>query len=768
MIKNLKCCDTKEPLAAEAPFRFTFEVEDFSPKFMSAEIALNGNTVWQSGIVEFELPYVLCKAELSRRTCYTFAVTLTDEKGNEELVKTVFETGLFGDFEGAAFIGSSYCDTAPVIYKNADIKSTVNARLYLLSLGFAEVYINGEKVSDALYSPSSDYHKRPFMKLAYPLQDEFSYSQYYTSYDVSDLLQVGENHLAVLLGNGWYNQTFRRDEGNVEYGEPRFKLLLVTDEDKVISDEQWDALESPIVYNQLFIGEIYDGRMSLSDALFGCGDKSAVLVYQDEDAVLRSALFPPDRVIRTIKPELALDDGVKKIYDMGENSSGRVVITTSVKNGEKITLQYAETVKDGALYFPTSGRGQNQTDVYVSNGEKSQSYAPQFTWHGFRFFSVEGQIDMVECEIIHSDLQPSGYFRTSNVIINGIVDMYLNAQWSNTHLGVPSDCPHRERLGYTGDGQLTADTACFFADMRGFYRKWMRDIADGQCKKTGHVQHTAPFAGGGGGPSGWGGAIVIMPWSYYLHYGETDILEEYIDNMLRFVGYMESRSEEHLIVREEEGGWCLGEWCTPDKVELDPAFVNTCLYIDLLSIVIEIAKILGKEELVPELSKSIEQKRAAVKKKYYLNQNFDCGKQGAEVFAFKAGLLSSQEVKEKLLRYKTDALDTGIFGTPLLIDTLFEVGLEEVAISLLTRTEYPSFGYMLSEGATTLWEYFCGGSNNHPMFGAFVGVLIRRLLSIPYNSSTAGLKLDKLLSKTVGGLEVTRAAIHTPFGLKKV
>lgn len=749
MIKNLRVCDMEKQLAAEPPYRFTFEYEGIKPTSINAKITdTDGNAVWQYED-SFKLPYVLAKTDLKRLEKYTFEVNLTDDKDQSISASADFRVGLLGDFGDACTICSAYSDTAPVLHGSFDITDTKDGILYLLTLGFSKCYINGVPVSDDYFAVNSDYHKRDTanMRLIYPLNDEFSYSQYYRAYDVSDLLEVGENHIAVVLGNGWYNQCVRIDEGHVEYGEPKIKLMLKTKADTVISDEYFESLESPIVYNQLFVGEMHDLSIPFTPALFGDGDEiSSVMVCPEETAVLRAAHFPADRVVNTIKPKAVFKNDEYTIYDAGKNLSGIVEVTTSAEYGEKVTITFAEFLKpdvEGELSTGSAGK-MVQTDAFITSGKDNEKFSPMLIWHGFRYFKVEGYVTDVTVLEIGTDLKPEGSFVSQNELLNKAVQIYQNSQWSNMHCGVPSDCPHRERLGYTGDGQLTANSAMYLADGRAFYRKWMRDIADGQCKKSGHVQHTAPFGGGGGGPAGWGGAIIIVPWQYYLHYGELDVLEEYYENMLSFVKYMESRSENNIVVREEEGGWCLGEWCTPEKVELSENFVNTCLYTEQLGMLKQIAEILGDYAVAGEIEQKIAAKRQAITDTFLKGGIWDCGKQGADLFAWAAGAISLEEARPCLESYRGGSLDVGIFGLPILIKALFEADMGDVAIDLLTKDDGRSVGSLITRlDATTLYENLAGGgSRNHPMFGSFAGLLIENMLGVQLNAETAGFTGD--------------------------
>ena len=189
---------------------------------------------------------------------------------------------------------------------------------------------------------------------------------------------------------------------------------------------------------------------------------------------------------------------------------------------------------------------------------------------------------------MHQKIPVVAQWKSSDERLNWLFETYVRTQLNNFHCGVPSDCPHRERLGYTGDGWLTAQCAMLLLDVRDFYKKWIRDIFDCQDPVTGHVRHTAPFYGGGGGPGGWGGAIVWMPYFYYAAYRDEGFLREAFPHIRKYLACMESFCQNGLVVKEIEGGWCLGDWCTPEAVRLPEAFVNTFFYIRLMMLADEI------------------------------------------------------------------------------------------------------------------------------------------------------------------------------------
>lgn len=305
------------------------------------------------------------------------------------------------------------------------------------------------------------------------------------------------------------------------------------------------------------------------------------------------------------------------------------------------------------------------------------------------------------------------------------------------HAGIPSDCPHIERCGYTGDGELACHAAMTVLDVGSFYRKWIDDIADCQDVLTGHVQYTAPYIRCGGGPGGWGCAIVEVPYRYYLHSGDAEPMKRLYPQMLRYFDYLDAHSTGELVTSDQAGCWCLGDWCTPDPLILPPSFVNTYFYIKSLQTVQKIAKLLGKTEDLSRLEDAIRSRKDAMTAVYFdlFSHSFLGGVQGADAFADDIGLGDEKTYPSLLRRYETlGKFDTGIFGTEILTRVLFTHGSADLALRLLSSQESASFEGMRRGGATTLWEYWPHTgqerSHNHPMFGAAVVSLFDFVLGI--------------------------------------
>ena len=467
------------------------------------------------------------------------------------------------------------------------------------------------------------------------------------------------------------------------------------------------------------------------------GWKPAQPVHAPE-TLLEEQTCPPDRVIRKLYPILIGEYDGRKIYDCRENIAGRVVLSCLGKKGECITVRHAEELAaDGTLDFESAGGSdQLQQDHYICDG-RIQTLHPLFCWHGFRYFETEGSCEVLCVEVIHTDVAVTSSFSCSDPVLNWLYEAYIRTQLDNYHGCIPSDCPHRERLGYTGDGQLTAETAMLLLDAKELYRKWYQDILDSQGAETGHIPHTAPFLGGGGGPGGWGCAVYQVPLAWAKIYGDDSLLVQGYDAILRWFDYMDAHSEKGLVVREEEGGWCLGDWCFPaseEKEQLPEAFINTFYYLHGLQEMMQIS-----EKMNNKLPIRFAEREKNVKNAF-LDAYFDpetgdfCeGRAAGNAYGLALGLGDERTKKHLVEKYEAlGRFDTGIFGTSMLLEQLFSIGAGDLAVRLLTNdSEAASFAHMKRNGATTLWERWDGReSHNHPMFGACVRLLFTQILGI--------------------------------------
>lgn len=640
-------------------------------------------------------------------------------------------------FENAQWICHGNKDEAPIFRKRFEAFDCVSAQLLICGLGCFEAYCNGSAVSEDVFAPAlSTYTQLNGRRLTYPLSDVFQSPRvYYCSYDVTRLIHPGENVLAIMLGNGWFNQHERTAEGDWSWGHPRviFELIITSADGRqkrIISDRQVLASRSHITRNNLFYGEEQDlakaADFFAADYPETAWDNAEICQGPEGELTLQTC--PPDRIIRYIQPVCIGDDGEKRLYDVGENISGYVSFSTNSPG--KIRLEFAEEVTEGRL--DATSAGSEVADVFYGDGREHRQVHPHFSWHGFRYFTLEGEATDLVCCVIHTQLDRDSGFSSDQPVLNWLDEAYCRTQQMNIHGSIPLDCPHRERLGYTGDGQLCAESCMTVFDAKEIYRKWMQDIID--CQATnGHVQHTAPFLGGGGGPVGWGGAIIVVPYVFYQQYAQLEDIRRWYPAMVKYFEYIETRCEDGLVVREENGGWCLGDWVIPDisSMTFSPEFVNTCLLVKLYGYLRELEDALQIPHAIGQ--KVIDCHIAAIEQHFLKDGTFLENRHGAVAFADDIGL-ADQTMLRKMAEYyhNTPSFDTGIFGTEVLLRRLFANGFDDTAIRLLI-SEKPghSFGNMMRCGATTLWEGFSGeGSHSHPMNGACVKLLYQYILGI--------------------------------------
>lgn len=663
---------------------------------------------------------------------------------------------------------------SPVFVRTFSVKNPEKAQLAVSALGFFVVRINGKRVGEEYFLPSASlYHERSMEDLIYPISDQFTYRCYYSVYDVSSYVHLGENLLEIAVGDGWYRQVERIAEGTMAFGQELGVLYaLAVDSEQggqiLHSGEGESCRNSEIVYSQLFYGEIYDGRIAKEKQYTW----APVQCRELPDTILMKEDSVPDRVIRRLVPRLIYEAGDCRIYDAGENISGFVSFSSDAGWGEEVHIRFAENLKEGQLDFASTGadyrspkgKPQIMEDVYIGNGAPHE-FAPAFVWHAFRYFEIRGRAENISVQVIHSDTPVTASFESNSEELNWLFETFVRTQLNNMHGGIPSDCPHRERLGYTGDGQVCAPAVMMMLDCQPFYKKWIRDIFDSQDKVSGHVNHTAPFAGGGGGPGGWGCAAITVPYHYYKFYGDTELLTEYYERMKRWIDYLQSRSEEGLVVREEEGGWCLGDWATPEKTVIPEAFVNTCYLIRSLQYLEEIAEVIGRNEDIPMFARLRRNAQEAVVRTYFEEStgSFAGQKQGADAFALWAGMGDERTFRNLVERYRRlGCFDTGFLCTEILCGLLWEGGEEDLVCEMLTSHRPGSFGYMMDAGATTIWEDWLGlASHDHPMFGACAGYLLSSVLGI---QQKAGFQEIVIAPKIPTQLKYARGSVQIGAG----
>jgi len=657
-------------------------------------------------------------------------------------------------------------------------KKIKQAIVHVSGLGFYELSLNGKKIGDQVLAPAvTNYDQRPLKHLLYPYDDQSTQRVLYNSFDVTAALLQKDNAIGIQLGNGWYNQRDRRVEGDMWYDVPKliFQLeITYADGTQVIvgSDSTWKTTSGPLLKDGIFTGEQYDARLELGAwNKTGYDDRKwkQAIAVRPPTGTLHPQTAPFDKIIRTMAP--AFEGKVKDsvyVYLLEETVSGWASVTVSGKAGSRIRIRYVSE----------EGEDYGQSDSYILKGSGAESWEPKFTWHAFRRIEVTSPdvvLDgkSVHVKEVHTDVRPNGEFECSNPFLNKIHAAYLKTQNANFHGSVSSDCPHRERLGYTGDGQVAMESALFSYDMRQFYRKWLDDMDDARNKKTGFVTHTAPFGGGGGGPA-WGSAYVIMPWLYFSYYGDKAVLARHYAGMKQWVEYLGTRTDQNgLVTREEPKGWCLGDWCTPGQVQIPEPLVNTAYFYHVADLMSKVAEVLGRQEDRLKFARIAAGIKTDFNRAYYhvSKQSYWEGRQGANVFALAFGLVpdgNEAAVFNSLLEHLKAVnyhFDTGILGTPLLLKVLSQNGRPDIAYQLINQKDSPGFGYLLDSRNSTLWESWNGdGSHSHPMFGSVVEWFYSGIAGIKGDPSGAGMRHFLIEPQMIADLDYCRSSYHSPFG----
>ena len=704
-------------------------------------------------------------------------------------------------------------------------KQVISARLYVTAHGLYELSLNGQRVGDAYFTPGyTSYHHR--------LQ--------YQTYDVSDLLRAGENAIGVVLGDGWYRGSIGAFSLRNYYGQ-RLGLLLqlhvryADDSEQVLlSDEQWRATTGPILKSDLKEGEIYDARLEMpgwDQPEFDASRWQSVRIanYSLENLVATNGPIVRPRE-RFVPVAILTTPAGETVVDMGQNFSGIVQLKLSGPAGTTIRLQHGEALdKDGNFTMEHLGLGSflpppAQEVRYTLKGEGEEVYTPSFTTHGYRYVKVEGfpgtpTRDNFTGIALYSDLSEIGTFTCSDPLLNQLQHNILWSQKSN-FLEIPTDCPTRERAGWTGDAQLFARTGSFLMQTGGFFTKWLKDLAAEQ-KPSGRVPNMVPSPERGmqinnnpvdflEGAAGWGDAAVIVPWTLYQVFGDQRMLREHYESMQAWVeyerrnaqdkhkpaGYTAPRYLEREPLAHERYLWDTnyhwGEWLEPDdpvpallfsgltpetQQLLSAPHVATAYFAYSTHLLSETARVLGKEQDTREYAALYQRiKDAYIREFVGQDGRITPEKQASYVRTLTFDLLpeefrrrAAQRLVE-LVQQSGTHLGTGFLSTPFLLHVLSGNGYLDVAYALLKQETSPSWLYAVKKGATTIWESWNGidekgnphNSLNHYSYGAVGSWLYQVVAGLELGAP--GYKHILFQPQPGGGLSAASATYQSLYG----
>lgn len=601
---------------------------------------------------------------------------------------------------------------APFLRKTFEIHKAVHSvRMYATSLGLYEMYMNGTRIGDNELTPGwTDYNHRV----------------QYQTYDIKHLLKQGNNTIGVILGDGWYTGNVAI-AGRKHYGDYplMFNCMLrisYTDgtEELVISDKSFKGIAGPIIYSDLQMGEFYDATREIDGWNTSYVDDSTLSNVLEMDAntdKLVAQIGPCVKVTKKIKPIKFTKSGDNQyIFDMGQNMVGRVQIKVKGARGSSIVLRYGEMLySDGTLYTENL-RSAEQRDTYILRGEATEYYEPRFTFHGFRYVEISGYtgeitLDCITGKVMNSDLMETGVFHCSNPLVNNLFSNILWGQRGN-FLSIPTDCPQRdERMGWTGDGQIFARTACFNMDSASFFTKWMKDITDAQ-HPTGGYTDVVPYvrkSDGEGlvgyGNAAWGDAGIIIPWTLYLCYGDKRVLEENYTSFKKWIEYLKSNSNEYLRPNTGYGDWLNINADTPKDVMGTAYFAYSALLMTKISRIVDKLEDSDRYEklfinIKDSFNKAYVDEEGRIKGNtqtvYLLALNFNL------IYECKKELVCKHLIEA--IEKKDYHLSTGFVGVSYLLPVLSKMGYSDIAYRLLLNETYPSWLYSVKNGATTIWE----------------------------------------------------------------
>ncbi len=674
---------------------------------------------------------------------------------------------------------------SPYLRKEFQLTKTVkSARLYVSARGLYLAEINGERIGDQEFTPGWTSYKHRIQ---------------YQVYDVTGNLNAKANALGIILGDGWFRGFLAFASKRSTYGTKLAAIAELRVEYKdgtvetITTDKSWKASTGPIMASDIYNGEIYDGTKKIEGwSRVGYDDSawSPVKIAEATEAKLVASEGPAVKIVNELEP-LSIEKRPEGwLVDLGQNMVGWIRIKATGEKGDMMVLRHAEVLdKEGNMYYENL-RAADQRNTFVLSGEGEETFEPRFSFQGFRFVMVEdypGELtaDKVRGIVIHSDMKAAGTFECSEPLIN---QLQHNILWGlkGNFLDVPTDCPQRdERLGWTGDAQVFAPTACFNVDAAAFYTKWLKDLALDQ-DPDGSIPHVVPNVLGHGGATGWADAGVMIPWAMYLDYGDVTVLENQYESMKKWIGYMKTRAGENLIW---EGDQHFGDWLSFASTRSDymgaytlKDLIATAYYSYSSSIVAKVAAILGQKE----------------EEQYYTQLSEDIKLAFNEEFVTATGRLVSHTQTAYTLALAFDMLDketaalsashlakdveqfghitTGFLGTPLISLTLTDIGRNDLAYWLLNRKTYPSWLYPVTMGATTIWERWDGqkpdstfqnpgmNSFNHYAYGAIGKWLYQVVAGIGIDENNPGYKHIVIEPRPGGGLTSARATHQSMYG----
>ena len=713
----------------------------------------NGASVWDSGWVESArsnaIPYDGATLKPDEDYAARAQVRTTEGFETEPSQPLRFSTGLEKGVWNAPWVCQpTAVSAAPMFRREFEAGGDLaRARLFIAGLGYFEARLNGGKVGDhRMESAWTSYDKRVA----------------YVAYDVLSLVKPGRNALGVTLGGGWYaSKEFRRPAMTMrlrlEYRDGRRQEILS-------APDGWKFFaDGPILNDSIYIGEVYDARREAPGwDEPGFDDRGWVRPLEAEPprGVMSPQRCEPIRTVQSVAPQ-KITSPAPGVYvvDFGQNLAGVLRISGEAQRGDEIQIRYSEILSPDGNVNMLNLRAAQQTDRYIAAGG-AFSYEPRFTYHGFRYAEITGlkepPLDGLEALVVRNDVRVRGSFSCSNELINDIQRICFWTENNNMHW-VPTDCPQRdERLGWLNDLTVRAEEAMYNFDLRSFFDKYLTDIRDAQGEKTGAITDTVPYAKYGGQPAdAVCSSYLVLAWLLYMHYGDEGVLERYYDGLKAWTDYLARQRENGIVAYSYYGDWASPitesvkgshgsgavSGTTPGRL------MSTGFLLMNARLVKQMAEALGKAEDRARYEALEDETHEALNSEYLDVEHgqYATGSQAANAFMLYLNIVPDNQrsnVVESLvrdIRARGVHLSTGNLCTRYIFEVLCDNGQEDLAFELATQRSYPSWGYMLSRGATTTWErweYVDSGeqlgmaSHDHPMYATISAWFYRYLAGI--------------------------------------
>lgn len=787
---GLRCEHLTDPIGIDATGpRFTWRLDAGEQSACQVTIRAGASTIWTSPVSQSDIGFIrYAGPALQPFTGYEWTVTVWDKDKSSSSATARFETGMLDQraWKGAWISDVNDVDLKPAGLFRRAFKTAGkirSARAYIAAAGLYELYVNGQRIGN---------HRLD------PMYTRFDRRNLYVTWDITGQLQSGDNALGVMLGNGWYNHqsTAVWDFHKAPWrARPAFCMdVRITYDDgrveTISTGKDWKTTTGPVIFNSIYTAEHYDARLEKEGwAQAGFQDKEwkNVLLRAAPSLNVTAQAMAPVADCDTL-PAISIRkfSDTRYVYDLGQNISGVSRLTVKGPAGTVLRLRHAERLDSAGYtdqsnidvhYRPTDDKDPFQTDIFILSGKGEETFMPRFNYKGFQYVEVESSVpvDLRKESLTgffqHSRVEPKGFVHTSNPVMNKIWEATNNSYLSNL-FGYPTDCPQREKNGWTGDAHQAIETALYNFDGITVYEKWLNDHFDEQ-QPNGVFPSIIPTGGWGyewGNGPDWTSTIAIIPWNIYLFYGDTTLLARSYAPLRRYVDHITEISPSGITT------WGLGDWI-PVKSKTPVPFTSTAFYYADALILSKAAKLLGKTEDHARYAALADKIRNAFNDRY-LNRATGIYGEGVQTelsVALYWGLvpdsLRAKVAANLYKRVEADNfhLDVGLIGSKAILNALSENGYADAAWKIAAQEDYPSWGWWIKNGATTLYENWpinakSDISLNHIMFGEIGAWLYKGVGGIFPDEQRPGFRHVRMKPHFVKGLDHFEAHHDGPNG----